>query len=68
MYKLNTYGKIVANEKEVYYGCIIDFDNKLQLVKTMVVDWRDRDNKPLEFEEMVVPISKFSIKYIEVEQ
>jgi hypothetical protein len=68
MYKLNQYGKIVVSDKEVYFGCVIDINTKIQIAKLLVVDWRDREQKPLSFEEMVVPLSKFSIKYLEVEE
>lgn len=68
MYELNKYGKIVVNEKEVYYGCIHEIDSKMGIVKLFVIDWRDRELHQHQFEQMVVPISKFTIKYLEVEQ
>ena len=68
MYELNRYGKIVVDEKEVYYGCITDIDAKMNIVKLYVVDWRDRELPQKTFNQMVVPISKFTIKYLEVTQ
>jgi len=68
MYELNKYGKIVVDEKEVYYGCITDLDSKMGIAKLLVVDWRDRELQQHTFNVMVVPISKFTIKYLEVEQ
>jgi hypothetical protein len=68
MYELNRYGKIVVDEKEVYYGCITDIDAKMGIVKLFVVDWRDRELPQHEFNQMVVPISKFTIKYLDVAQ
>jgi len=65
MYDLNRYGKIVVDSKEVYYGCITDLDSKVEIVKLLVVDWRDRDADQKTFNEMVVPLSKFTIKYLE---
>lgn len=67
MYELNKYGKIVVDEKEVYYGCIQEIDAKIGIVKLFVVDWRDRELHQKTFNVMVVPISKFTIKYLEVE-
>ena len=67
MYRLNEYGKIVVNEKEVYYGCISEIDKTLEIVKLFVIDWRDKDSKPHYFNEMIVPLNKFTIKY-EAEQ
>lgn len=66
MYELNKYGKIVVDEKEVYYGCITKVDSKIGIVKLYVVDWRDRELPQHSFNVMVVPISKFTIKYLEV--
>jgi len=63
MYEINKYGKIVVNEKEVYYGCIVSIDFKNEIVKIQVTDWRDRFNQPKRFSEMITPISKFTIKY-----
>jgi hypothetical protein len=68
MYELNRYGKIVVDEKEVYYGCITDLDSKMGIVKLYVVDWRDRELPQHSFNQMVVPISKFTIKYLDVTQ
>jgi hypothetical protein len=68
MYELNRYGKIVVDEKEVYYGCITDIDSKMGIVKLYVVDWRDRELPQHSFNQMVVPISKFTIKYLDVTQ
>jgi len=68
MYELNKYGKIVVNEKEVYYGCITDLDSKMGIIKLFVIDWRDRELHQKSYDTMVVPISKFTIKYLEVEQ
>jgi hypothetical protein len=68
MYELNRYGKIVVDEKEVYYGCITDLDSKMGIVKLFVVDWRDRELPQHSFNQMVVPISKFTIKYLDVVQ
>jgi len=66
MYDLNRYGKIVVDSKEVYYGCITDLDSKSGIVKLLVVDWRDRENDQKTFNQMVVPLSKFTIKYLDV--
>jgi len=68
MYEINRYGKIVVDEKEVYYGCIIEVDSKIGIVELFVVDWRDKELPQHQFSKMVVPISKFTIKYLEVEQ
>ena len=65
MYKKNTYGKIVINEKEVYYGCITDFDLKIGIAKLKVIDWKKRTIQPLQYYEMTVPTTKFTIKYCE---
>lgn len=67
-YKLNVYGKIVINEKEVWYGCIIDISSKLGIAKLYVTEWRNKDNLQKEFTELTVPISKFHINYQELEQ
>ena len=68
MYEINKYGKIVVDEKEVYYGCIKEIDAKIGIVKLFVIDWRDRELQQHQYSTMVVPISKFTIKYLEVEQ
>lgn len=67
MYDLNRYGKIVVDSKEVYYGCITEINIENELVKLFVVDWRDKDTQTKTFNEMIVPISKFTIKYLESE-
>ena len=67
-YKLNTYGKIVINETEVWYGCIVDLSSKLGLAKLSVTPWRERDAIGKIFSEITVPITKFHINYMEVEQ
>jgi len=61
MYKLNEYGKIVVNDREVYYGCIIELTEKE--VKLFVIDWRDRYHQPRQFAELIVPRGTFTIKY-----
>lgn len=68
MYELNKYGKIVVDSKEIYWGCVIEINEKSGLAKLYVVDWRDKEQQPLTYNQMVVPISKFTIKYLEVEQ
>jgi hypothetical protein len=67
MYQLNKYGKIVVNNNEVYYGCIKEISNELQVAKLFLIDWRDRFNEPKTFKEMTAPLSKFTIKYEEAE-
>ena len=67
-YKLNTYGKIVINETEVWYGCVKDVSSKLGLAKLYVTQWRNREEPQKEFTEITVPISKFHINYLEVGQ
>lgn len=67
-YKLNTYGKIVINETEVWYGCIVDVSSKLGLAKLWVTPWRNREEKQKDYSEITVPITKFHINYMEVEQ
>ena len=67
-YKLNVYGKIVINEKEVWYDCIIDISSKLGIAKLYVTEWRNKDNPQKDFTELTVPISKFHINYQELEQ
>ena len=62
-YKLNTYGKIVINDKEVWYGCIQDVSSKLGLAKLYVTEWFNREKPQKEFTEITVPITKFHIKY-----
>lgn len=68
MYDLNRYGKIVVDSKEIYYGCIKEINEQAGIVKLFVVDWRDRDIRPRIFTEMITPISKFTIKYLEMIQ
>lgn len=69
MYQLNKYSKIIVNDKEIYYGCVIDADSKTGLLKLYVVDWGDKNKEPRQFYEMVAPMSRTIIKYnIEVEQ
>jgi len=68
MYDINKYGKIVVDSKEVYYGCITEVNEQSGIVKLLVVDWRDREYQPVTFNQMIVPISKFTIKYLESEQ
>lgn len=63
MFRTNCYGKIVVNQTEVYYGCIVAFDDLTQLAKLYVVDWRDKDFQPKRFKEMTAHASKFTIKY-----
>jgi hypothetical protein len=62
-YQLNEYGKIVVNNNEVYYGCITDFNEKLQLVKLQIIDWRDRNSHPKNFKQMIAHVSRFTIQY-----
>ena len=71
MYQLNKYGKIIINEKEIYYGCVTDADSKTGVLKLYVVDWMDRHREPKVFYEMLAPMSKTVIKFkhdVEVEQ
>ena len=68
MYDLNRYGKIVVDSKEVYLGCVTDLDQKAGIVKLLVVDWRDRDDDQKVFNQMIVPLSKFTIKYLEMRE
>ena len=68
VYELNRYGKIVVNEKEVYYGCIAEIDIELKAAKLFLIDWRDKDYNPRTFTTMTAPLNSFTIKYEEVEQ
>ena len=69
MYQLNEYGKIVINEKEIYYGCVAEADSKTGVLKLYVVDWMDRHKEPRQFYTLLAPMSRTIIKYnIEVEQ
>jgi hypothetical protein len=63
LYRLNEYAKIIINETEVYYGCVIKVDSQLQVAKLRVVDWRDKDSKPLNFKEIDCPTPDFIVKY-----
>lgn len=63
VYKINEYGKIVVGDKEVYYGKIVGIDLNLNTALLLVKDWRDKENQSISFCEMVVPITKFTIKY-----
>jgi hypothetical protein len=62
-YRLGVYGKIVINEREVYYGCIDDADSKIGLAKISVIPWRDKDIYPRTFNQIPVPLNKFHIYY-----
>lgn len=69
MYKLNVYGKIVINETEVYYGCVIEYSEQAGVAKLYVLDWRDRFKEPKSFYEITSPMRNFVIKYnAEMEQ
>lgn len=63
MHEINRYGKIVVNEKEVYYGCITEINFETQLAKLNIIDWRDKEKEPKQFNEMIVPTQKFTIKF-----
>jgi len=63
VYELNKYGKIVVNEKEVYYGCITKIDVELKAAKLFLVDWRDKHIFPKQFQTMDAPLNAFTIKY-----
>ncbi|MFA5365709.1 MAG: hypothetical protein WC325_11065 [Candidatus Bathyarchaeia archaeon] len=63
VYELNRYGKIVVNEKEVYYGCIKEIDVELRAAKLFLIDWRDKEHYPHSFQQMTAPLNSFTIKY-----
>jgi endonuclease I len=63
MYKLNEYGKIIINEIEIYYGCVIEYNEQAGIVKLYVLDWKTRFNTPKEFYEIVAPARSLVIKY-----
>lgn len=69
MYDINRYGKIIINDKEVYYGCVTEYAERAGIAKLYVIDWRDRFKEPKEFYELTSPTTKFIIKYnAEMEQ
>ncbi len=61
---INETAKIIVNEKEVYYGEIIEHDEKNNLYKLKVVDWRNRYNYLKQNYIMIVPTNITTIKYI----
>jgi hypothetical protein len=65
MYDLNRYAKIVVDSKEVYYGCIKKIDEEIGIAELLVVDWRDRELQNTNYFSMIVPLSKFTIKYLD---
>jgi hypothetical protein len=67
MHKINSFGKIVVGNKEVYYGYIQSIDYEKQTAKLMLIDWRDKDQST-NYAEMDCPINNFTIKYEGEEQ
>lgn len=67
MHRLNTYGKIVVGDKEVYYGYIQAIDYEKQTAKLMVIDWRNKGSL-IPLTEMDCPTTNFTIKYDEVNE
>ena len=65
MYDINRYGKIVVDSKEVYYGCIKTINEQIGIAELLVVDWRDRELQNTQYSSMIVPLSKFTIKYLD---
>jgi hypothetical protein len=63
VYEINKYGKIVVNEKEVYYGCIIQLDLPSRVAKLLVIDWRDKNIQGIDYQKMDAPFEAFTIKY-----
>lgn len=68
MYELNKYGKIVVDSKEVYYGCVLKINQEISVAELLVKDWRDIDDEQRNFTKMIVPLSKFTIKYLEMRE
>ena len=66
MYEINKYGKIVVDSKEVYYGCVLKIDQEISIAELLVKDWRDINDEQISFTKMIVPLSKFTIKYLEL--
>ena len=63
MFELNKYGKIVINNKEVYYGCVSQVDEEHSILQLYVIDWRDREIRPHKFYAITAPMSAVVIKY-----